>query len=353
MKKSLITIGLFLAGLIPAGAQQITSDQDVIDCGQIVFNHPVTVEYNLKNTDTQPLTISKVYSSCGCTTARYPRKAIAPGESFSIEATYDARQMGHFEKFLCIYTGAESPLKLTFKGKVVDEIVDFTGEYPFTVGDFKTDANDIEFDDVNRGDRPMAKIHIFNATDHNLEPTALHLPNYLKATVSPSTIAPNHGGELLLKLESAFIRDNGLTQTDIYLGSEPGDKVSPDKAITVSTVLLPNFEMTDAQRKMAPDMQLSANAFDLGAFKGKKKLKGSIDITNTGKSTLVISALQMFTSGIQVQLSSSTIRPGEKAQLKVTAIAKDLKQVRSIPRVLMITNDPDHSKVVLKVNVKP
>lgn len=61
----------------------------------------------------------------------------------------------------------------------------------------------------------------------------------------------------------------------------------------------------------------------------------------------------MFTEGLQVSLGKRTIKPGESVKLKVTAIAAMLKKQRArTPRVLMITNDPDHAKVVVKIQVK-
>ena len=71
------------------------------------------------------------------------------------------------------------------------------------------------------------------------------------------------------------------------------------------------------------------------------------------ESVLEIRSMQMFTMGLQVSLKKSKIQPGETVKLKVTAVASEQKKSRSKnPRVLMITNDPDNAKVVVKVKVK-
>ena len=327
MKKFFITSATLCLGWLSAGAQQMSAEQATVDCGQVIFAHPVTVEYKLRNDATKPLVITKVYTSCGCATVSYPKSVIAAGDSFTLSATYDAQQMGHFEKLVGVYgTNGENPLMLTMKGVVVSEKQDFSGQYPYKIGDFLCDVADLEFDDVNVGDKPMAKIHIM--------------------------LAPGHAGVATITLDSRRIRDFGLTQTAIYLGSDVADKVAPEKEISVSTVLLPNFEMSQQQRLNAPQMVISASEFNLGSFGKKKKLKGVIQISNHGRSTLLVTSLQMFTSGLQVELDNRSIAPGGKANLKVTAIKEELKNVRTAPRVLMITNDPDHPKVVLKVNAK-
>lgn len=340
---------------LPASAQKITTQHEVVDCGQVVFNKPVTAEFVLKNDGLKPLVINNVLKSCGCTEVDYPKTGIAAGESFVIKAVYDAKQMGTFTKQVCLYTNAdEEPFILSMRGKVVGSVVDFAGSYDEMLGVIKSDAQEVEFDDVNRGDRPVQRIHIFNPTDELLEPVVMHLPSYLHAFVSPSKVAPRHSAEISFMLDSKKLRDLGLNQTSVYLGERPGDKIAPEKEIVVSAVLLPGFEnMTPAKKAQAPKIEMSATDLNLGSFNGKKKLKGEILITNKGKSELDIRSMQMFTMGLQVNLKKSKIQPGETVKMKVTAVAADLKKSRvRHPRILMITNDPDHAKVVVKINVQ-
>lgn len=340
---------------LPASAQKITTQHEVVDCGQVVFNKPVTAEFVLKNDGLKPLVINNVLKSCGCTEVDYPKTGIAAGESFVIKAVYDAKQMGTFTKQVCLYTNAgEDPFILSMRGKVVGSVVDFAGSYDETLGVIKSDAQEVEFDDVNRGDRPVQRIHIFNPTDELLEPVVMHLPPYLHAFVSPSKIAPRHSAEISFVLDSKKLRDLGLNQTSVYLGERPGDRIAPEKEIVVSAVLLPGFEnMTPTKKALAPKIEMSATDLNLGSFNGKKKLKGEILITNKGKSELDIRSMQMFTMGLQVNLKKSKIQPGETVKMKVTAVAADLKKSRvRHPRILMITNDPEHAKVVVKINVQ-
>ena len=340
---------------LPASAQKITTQHEVVDCGQVVFRKPVTAEFVLKNDGHKPLVINNVLKSCGCTEVDYPKTGIAAGESFVIKAVYDAKQMGSFTKQVCLYTNAdEEPFILSMRGKVVGSVVDFAGSYDEMLGAIKSDAQEVEFDDVNRGDRPVQRIHIFNPTDEVMEPVVMHLPDYLHAFVSPSKVAPRHSAEISFVLDSKKLRDLGLNQTSVYLGERPGDKIAPEKEIVVSAVLLPGFDnMTPARKALAPKMEMSTTDLNLGSFNGKKKLKGEILITNKGKSELDIRSMQMFTMGLQVNLKKSKILPGETVKMKVTAVAADLKKSRvRHPRILMITNDPDHAKVVVKINVQ-
>ena len=104
---------LMLSSLLAlsASAQKITTQHEVVDCGQVVFWHPVTSEFKLKNDGNRALLIEQVKKSCGCTTVEYPTRSIAPGEEFVVKMTYDAKQMGTFNKQLLLYSNATgSPL---------------------------------------------------------------------------------------------------------------------------------------------------------------------------------------------------------------------------------------------------
>ena len=354
MNRKLLMLLLTAPTAMTAFAQKIVISNPVIDCGQVVFKHPVTAEYELKNGGRRDLTIKEVRTNCGCAIVEYPRNAVRAGDAFKVKVSYDARQMGHFQKLVGIYSNASaSPTMLTLKAVVVRNLTNFKGSYPITLGTLRADVDEVEFEDVNRGAILQKKIHISNPTSETVQPVLMHLPNYLKAEVSPSKIAPGHSGTATLTLDSRFLRDFGLTQTTLYLGAFPGDKVAREKEIEVSAVLLPSFDkMTAAQLALAPQIALSADSLSLGAFGGKSKLKGVITITNKGRSTLRINNLQMSMTGLQLSLSSTRIEPGQEARLKVTALARQLQGSKRVPRVLMITNDPKQPKVVIRINVR-
>lgn len=335
-------------------AQNITTPSDTINCGQVEYRHPVKTEFKMKNDGRLPLVIKDVRTSCGCTTVTYPKNAVEPGDTFTVSALYDAKQMGHFQKQIGIYSNASAlPLMLTIKGVVVDRIKNFKGEYPYTIGDLSADANELEFDDVNRGDMPVKTIHLMNTGTDVLEPQLMHLPPYIKGEVKPAKVAPGHSATATMQVDSRQLHSLGLTQTSIYLGMFPGDRVSPEKEIPVNIILMPDFEkLTDEQRALAPKIQLSEGSINIGPFEGKAKKKATIIITNVGKSTLTIRSLQMLSVGLEVSLNKQNILPGESAKLKVTAIASLLKKARSKPRILMITNDPNDAKVIIPLSVE-
>lgn len=349
MKKLLLS-SILLLSFLSASAQRLTVENATISCGKVAYNTTTSATFEMRNKGFHRLHIDTVETDCGCISVEYPKSDVGSGDRFKMKVTYDCRQLGHFHHVICVKSnGTKQPLLLYMKGIVVSDLLGSADTYPFTLGDILSDKNDLEFDDVNKGDTPSITFHIFNNSSHAMQPNLLHLPPYLTAIVTPERLAPNHAGTIKVTLNSAKLHDYGLVQTGIYMGEKLGDKVSDDKEITVSTVLLPSFEgVTAANEKYAPKMTVSDTTLNL-PFGNKKKKSGEIEISNQGRMPLKITSLQMFTTGLRVTLGKTELQPGESTKLKVTAYQEQLKTARSTPRVLMITNDPNMSKVVIKI----
>lgn len=355
------TVRLFLATIIfsffhclATGAQRLVAVSDTVDAGRTGYRIPVTATFELKNHSSRHINIREVLLDCGCTTADYPRHNIAAGESFSVTLTYDARQLGHFVKQAALYySHSKEPLWLVMRGVVQRDWIDHTKVYPHRFGQLFTDVADIEFDDVNKGDRPQMDIHLFNNSEKPMSPRLLHLPSYLEADVQPPLLPAGQAGIIHLTLDTEQLRDFGLTQSSIYMAQQLGERVSQKTEIPVSVVLLPDMSSYAGNNsELAPRLQLSADSVTLGMIDGKLQNKATITVTNTGKSLLNISSLQLFTRGMTVTLDKQQLRPQQTTKLKLTVDPERLLNSRSRPRVLMITNDPQRPKTVISINVK-
>lgn len=90
--------------------------------GKIEQGKPVTQEFVFTNTGTDPIVITNVSASCGCTTPSYTKDPVLPKQTGTIKATYNAAAMGSFNKSITVFSNAESPsLTLFLKGEVVDK----------------------------------------------------------------------------------------------------------------------------------------------------------------------------------------------------------------------------------------
>jgi hypothetical protein len=80
---------------------------------------PATYKFEFTNAGTAPLIISGAEGSCGCTVPDYPKEPIMPGKTGVITVTYDAKNVGPFQKSVTIDSNdPNSPTELRIKGNV-------------------------------------------------------------------------------------------------------------------------------------------------------------------------------------------------------------------------------------------
>ncbi len=265
----------------------------VVNLGQVQFGLSATANFELRNNTENTLYIFYTEESCSCTTTSYPTDGVAPGQVFHVRVSFQAEQMGHFAKWVDVYTSADpEPLMLELRGVVKESVDELIDNYPFELGELLADCNSIEFEDLRKGETRVQRFMIYNPTSETINPTIMHMPAYLTAEIEPAYITPNHSAEVTLTLNSSLCRNYGFETTSIYLGANPGDKIGWSKLISTSFTLLPaELELTDTQRIYMPKATLSSNEIELPVADGKKR-SGTIIIQNTGRSELEIYSMQ-------------------------------------------------------------
>ena len=354
MKQIFTSILLWAVACLAGYAQaKATFDKTVHDFGVVLWKHPATAKFQIKNDGDKPLVISNVTSSCGCTVVDWTQAPIAPGATGEVSAIFDAKALGHFYREVGVYCNASfRPIYLTLQGEVSADPKNYTLTHPYGIGNVRLNKDAIEFDDANKGDKPVAEILIANTSSEAYTPVLMHLPPYLEAVAVPERIGKKGTGKILVTLDTDKLPKFGLTTATVYLSRFPGDKVSDENSIPVSAVLLPDFShLTEQQRANSPVVELSATELTFPSLAENQKKSQTVIVTNVGKSDLEISDLQVFNPALGVQLKKRVLKPGAKTKMKITAYGKYLKKVKGTPRVLMITNDPNQPKIVVKVSV--
>ncbi len=90
------------------------------DFGTIPEGTQATYEFKFTNTGKEPLIISNVQASCGCTTPKWSNEPIAPGKTGTITASYNSSgRPGPFTKSITVTSNAKTGQKvLTINGVV-------------------------------------------------------------------------------------------------------------------------------------------------------------------------------------------------------------------------------------------
>lgn len=339
-------MAISLCSLSVAAQPQMLVDKTVYEFGAVAWKRPVSATFTLTNKGNKPLVISHVSSSCGCTAVKWTQTPIEPGKSGSVTTTFDSAILGHFDKMVGVYCNASDiPVYLRIRGDVVSEVKDYSGKYPYTIGALRVNTDSLVFKDVRKGEKPVAEIQLMNTAKSRYTPIIMQMPPYLTLESVPARITGTRKGTLRFTLDSDKLNEIGLTETTIYLARFEGDKVDEKNAIHVSAMLLPTSNTQN--RTEAPLAVISDTLLNFGQVNKTKKTL-NLTIANQGRTNLKIEKIQLFSTALNIGISDKTIAPGKSEKIKVTVARAFLKKDENLS-VLLFTNDPLHSKIIIKI----
>jgi hypothetical protein len=89
------------------------------DFGTIAEGSDGTFDFQYSSTGSEPLVLTNVRPSCGCTTPSWSTEPVKAGKKSTIKVKYDTKRIGHFEKTVTVYSNAaDSIVTLIIKGTV-------------------------------------------------------------------------------------------------------------------------------------------------------------------------------------------------------------------------------------------
>lgn len=168
----------------------------VIDIGDVIMEKAEqirTVSFEVKNTGTAPLKISKITKSCKCSKAEAKQTTVAPGESTTIEVGAVIKEPGAKHVKLNVDTNSSvNPYKLLQVRWVA-------------VAPYEVDTKEIDFGKVTPDSKYELKVG-FSADEHGV------------CSDAKPTLSPRFKSEQL----SARVADDGAIMVTLVTGPEPG-----------------------------------------------------------------------------------------------------------------------------------
>ncbi len=131
MVRKIFTLSLLLAALVvvvnaqsesaAANGAEITFSESSKDFGDITQGDVIEHTFKFENTGSQPLIISNVLVTCGCTATDWPRDPIAAGKSSEITVRFDSKgKNGAQNKIITVVSNAVNPReKVSIKSNVL------------------------------------------------------------------------------------------------------------------------------------------------------------------------------------------------------------------------------------------
>jgi hypothetical protein len=101
--------------------EPITFKTTTIEYLNVPYGADTTFTFTFKNTGKEPIIVSNVQTSCGCTKAKSPEAPVAPKKSADIAVKFDTKRVGSHTKTITVTTNVSEPIVLTIKVTVLPE----------------------------------------------------------------------------------------------------------------------------------------------------------------------------------------------------------------------------------------
>ncbi|MDR1561649.1 MAG: DUF1573 domain-containing protein [Dysgonamonadaceae bacterium] len=316
------------------------------DFGKIAESEgPVTHVFEFTNNYSTPLVITKVNTTCGCTTKSHTKEPVEPGGSGNITVTFNPKGYSlSFRKSITVSTNHESNIQLLISGTVVRER-NMIEEYPIAIGDYRIKKQEINFGTLAPNGTRSVRLEVFNnSSDKPISQQANKTPKYLNVAFGEEPL----GAKKESTVDITFHPSNagyGHIKDSLELIIDGKSKYFP---YTV-TVVDKDLNLSAEQKKAAGKINFSANEINFENL--KKSRSQTIRISNSGQSVLKVHKIQVNDPRITISKSTFSIKPDEIFDLTVTA-NKKIKEAFTT-NISVFSNAPNKPLSEIKITVNP
>lgn len=341
--KLIIAIFTIICSLSAIAQGQLEFEKKTHDFGQVSEDGgPIDYSFQFKNTGNQPVKITQVKASCGCTTPAWTKELVMPGDSGFIKAQYNPRNRpGNFKKSLQVSSNAKNGYETLF-------IEGFVRPTPKTIAEelpYKTGGMRLKYKSLNLGritnEKPIVEtFDIYNDADQPimiLDERGM-IPEYISLSVEPESIDPGQSGKLVVKYDPKEKGRLGFHSDNIrfYTSEAPAEMKELFIVVTIEEYFPP---MTEEEKSKAPRLVIDRTNHDFGRINEGNSVETTFQITNPGKSVLNIRETRGNCGCTVSSLPKKEIKPGETVPMIVTFSSAG-RRGRQYKTVTIFSNDP-------------
>lgn len=187
----------------------IKFNETTFDFGEIkAGSGSVTHVFDFVNDGDEPLTVSNVKATCGCTVPKWTKEPIMPGQSGSVTVTYNSTKnatANPFGKSVTVTSNATPPQnQLTIRGHVVAALT--------KAGELSVDKTVVELGKFKKNKKIEKSFVITNVGDDVLNIKGINTAaTNVKINVPKTEIAPNEQVVVEIVVETKDIYEKGQT----------------------------------------------------------------------------------------------------------------------------------------------
>ena len=317
----------------------------------------VACRFEAKNSGDSAVEVVEIVTTCGCTTAEYDKKTIAPGATFSFKVVFNPLgRPGRIDKQIFVrVSDCEAELRLNIAGYVNARERTVEELYPFDMGGgLRLKSNFHAFGYLEHGKDVIDYIGYVNTSDHTIEVGVEYLTmSCIFALSCPHRIEPGARGDIALSY--AVDEDSELYGTCRDVVRLSVDGVPSYYTLTSQVVVTDNFDNMDDIS--APKLVISKNIIKFGEVNcSNDVLEQRVVLTNEGASPLVVRAIESSSQAVVCPMQYAiTIAPGASHEVVVRLCASRIEDVDNpfTARVYIISNDPLRPMQSVRVNALP
>ena len=313
----------------------------------------VVCSFEAVNTAEHSIEVTKISTTCGCTSAIYESRSVAPGEIFRFEVRYDPmNRPGRIEKDIIVHTSdTEALTTLHITGYVQPRERSIEEIYPFDMGGgLRLMSTFHAFGFVEQGKSTESVIECVNNSDKEISITISPKLSSGALTVNyPRHMAPHTTADIRLCYTIAPNSDIYGTLTDILSICING--IEAQYAVSTQVVATDNFDLIDDIS--APRADISKNIIKFGDVKVSNGVcYASTVVTNGGATPLIIRRAEASSEAVRCEVvAGTTLAPEESIEIVVALDVRSIER-RDEPftaRIRIITNDPIRPMQTLRV----
>lgn len=352
MKKMITLVAILFSMATMAQEAVMTFNKTTHDFGKInEADGRVTTIFEVKNEGMAPLVLTNVRASCGCTTPKWTREPIEPGQTGEITVTYNpSGRPGRFQKSITITSNVSTePTRLYIKGEVIPKPAQ--ASYPYKVGELSLQKNNINFGSIRKGTPKTFEIEYANTTTEEITVDLVfdYDKTYWKPFISMTKLAPNATGKLQVTLQTDECPLYGPEETTMYFVVNGKKYTEPANAITFKADIKEDFtKMTPEEMQLAPIMEVNTT-LNIGAVKVGKKKSAKLVINNAGINPLLIHRMYSNDKNIGI-VPPKSIKGGKMEEINVTINTANVTPAVYTRELTIITNDPKRPVVRLTIS---
>ncbi len=315
-----------------------------------------TAVFEFTNVGQEPLYLTNVKASCGCTATEYSKEPIAQGQKGYVKASYNPQNRpGKFNKTITVTSNCETPTTiLTISGEVIPREKGVEDYYPKDFNGLRLRTSHIALNNVYNTKVVTDTVGVVNVTDAPMKVTFQNVPKHIRVWMEPAQLAGKKPGEKMgqtgvihVSYDATQKNDWGFLQDRVTV--VVNDSVSNKNKLTVSATIVEDFShLTPEELANAPKIVFSQTEYDFGTIKQGDRVTYEYKFKNEGKSDLIIRKVKATCGCTVPNPEKMVIKPGEESFIKATFNSSGKKGHQSKP-ITITTNDPNNSSAILKI----